>query len=56
MTALFESNLRSLPLIGRGKVRDIYGVGDDHLLVVASDRLSAFDVVLPSPSPARARC
>ena len=53
MTALFESNLRSLPLIGRGKVRDIYGVGDDHLLVVASDRLSAFDVVLPQPIPGK---
>ena len=53
MTALFESNLRNLPLIGRGKVRDIYGVGDDHLLVVASDRLSAFDVVLPQPIPGK---
>ncbi len=53
MTALFESNLRSLPLIGRGKVRDIYAVGDDHLLVVASDRLSAFDVVLPQPIPGK---
>ncbi len=53
MTALFESNLRRLPLIGRGKVRDIYGVGDDHLLVVASDRLSAFDVVLPQPIPGK---
>ncbi len=40
-----------LPLIGRGKVRDIYAVGDDKLLIVTSDRLSAFDVVLPNPIP-----
>jgi phosphoribosylaminoimidazole-succinocarboxamide synthase len=53
MSALFESNLRDLPLIGRGKVRDIYAVGDDHLLVVATDRLSAFDVVLPQPIPGK---
>lgn len=39
------------PLIRRGKVRDVYGVGDDRLLLVATDRLSAFDVVLPSPIP-----
>ncbi len=48
---LFESRLSSLPLINRGKVRDIYALGDDHLLIVASDRLSAFDVVLPTPIP-----
>ena len=53
MSALFESNLRDLPLIGRGKVRDIYAVGADHLLVVATDRLSAFDVVLPQPIPGK---
>ena len=53
MSALYESTLRGLPLIGRGKVRDIYAVGDDHLLVVASDRLSAFDVVLPQPIPGK---
>ena len=53
MSALFESNLRDLPLIGRGKVRDIYAVGHDHLLVVATDRLSAFDVVLPQPIPGK---
>ena len=47
---LWESNL-PLPLIGRGKVRDIYAVGDDKLLIVASDRLSAFDYVLPNPIP-----
>lgn len=50
---LFQSNLHSLPLIMRGKVRDIYAVGDDHLLIVASDRLSAFDVVLPDPIPGK---
>ncbi len=48
---LFESRLTSLPLVNRGKVRDVYAVGDDHLLIVASDRLSAFDVVLPTPIP-----
>ncbi len=46
---LFESDLESLPLVNRGKVRDIYAVGDDRLLIVTSDRLSAFDVVLPTP-------
>ena len=51
--ALFESSIPSLPLIGRGKVRDIYGVGGDHLLMVTTDRLSAFDVVLPDPVPGK---
>lgn len=50
---VFESNLQSLELINRGKVRDIYAVDDDHMLIVASDRLSAFDVVLPSPIPGK---
>jgi phosphoribosylaminoimidazole-succinocarboxamide synthase len=53
MSALYESNLSALPLLGRGKVRDIYAVGADHLLVVATDRLSAFDVVLPQPIPGK---
>lgn len=44
-----------LPLVGRGKVRDIYAVGDDKLLIVTSDRLSAFDVVLPNPIPYKGR-
>lgn len=52
-SALYTSTLSSLPLIGRGKVRDLYQVGVDHLLVVASDRLSAFDVVLPQPIPGK---
>lgn len=50
---LFESRLRSLPLLHRGKVRDNYAIGDDRLLIVASDRLSAFDVVLPDPIPGK---
>jgi len=49
--ALFESMIPGLPLIGRGKVRDIYSVDDDHLLIVTTDRLSAYDVVLPDPIP-----
>ena len=48
---LTESNIPELPLISRGKVRDIYAVGDDRLLMIASDRISAFDVVLPTPIP-----
>jgi phosphoribosylaminoimidazole-succinocarboxamide synthase len=49
--ALYESNIKSLPFLGRGKVRDMYAVGDDRLLIVTSDRLSAFDVILPDPIP-----
>ena len=48
---LFESSLRSLDLVGRGKVRDIYAAGAGHIVIVATDRLSAFDVVLPTPIP-----
>jgi phosphoribosylaminoimidazole-succinocarboxamide synthase len=51
--SLFESNLASLELIARGKVRDIYRVDADRLLIVATDRLSAFDVVLPDPIPGK---
>jgi phosphoribosylaminoimidazole-succinocarboxamide synthase len=50
---LFESNLKSLKFLHRGKVRDIYAVGDDKLLVIQSDRLSAFDVILPDPIPGK---
>ena len=53
MTAIFETDLPDLELIGRGKVRDIYAAGDEHLLIVATDRLSAFDVVLPDPIPGK---
>jgi phosphoribosylaminoimidazole-succinocarboxamide synthase len=52
---LFESRLESLRLLHRGKVRDLYAVDDDQLLVVQTDRLSAFDVVLPTPIPGKGR-
>lgn len=52
---LYESHVPSLPLLGRGKVRDIYGIDDDHILIVATDRLSAYDVVLPDPVPGKGR-
>jgi len=52
---IFETSIRSLPLVGRGKVRDIYAVGDDKLLIVTTDRLSAYDVVLPTPIPEKGR-
>ena len=52
---LFESTIKSLPLLGRGKVRDIYAVDADKLLIVTSDRLSAFDVILPDPIPDKGR-
>lgn len=51
--ALFQSDLSSLPLVYRGKVRDIYQVDEQHLLIVTTDRLSAFDVVLPDPIPGK---
>jgi phosphoribosylaminoimidazole-succinocarboxamide synthase len=53
VVALLESSLHSLPLLARGKVRDNYAVGDDRLLMVASDRLSAFDVVMGEPIPGK---
>ena len=51
MAGILETNLKSLPFLHRGKVRDIYAVGDDKLLVVQTDRLSAFDVILDEPIP-----
>ena len=51
--SLFQSNIDTLSLLNRGKVRDIYDVDDDHLLIVTSDRISAFDVVLPDPIPGK---
>jgi phosphoribosylaminoimidazole-succinocarboxamide synthase len=51
MTALFESNESAWKLIGRGKVRDVYEFAPNEMLIVTSDRLSAFDVVLPTPIP-----
>ncbi|MEM7502008.1 MAG: phosphoribosylaminoimidazolesuccinocarboxamide synthase [Pseudomonadota bacterium] len=53
LDALFESELADLSLIARGKVRDIYAIDDDHLLIVTTDRLSAYDVVLPDPVPGK---
>jgi len=55
MSALYESSLKSLSRIGRGKVRDIYAVDGDKMMIVVSDRLSAFDVVLPDPIPDKGR-
>ncbi len=51
--ALYQSNIASLPLLARGKVRDMYAVGEDHLLIVTTDRLSAFDVILDDPIPGK---
>ncbi|MBK1645915.1 phosphoribosylaminoimidazolesuccinocarboxamide synthase [Thiocapsa imhoffii] len=53
MSALHQSHIDSLRLLGRGKVRDLYEIDSEHLLIVASDRLSAFDVVLPQPIPGK---
>jgi phosphoribosylaminoimidazole-succinocarboxamide synthase len=55
VVALFESSLKSLPRIGKGKVRDIYAVGADKMLIITSDRLSAFDVVMSDPIPDKGR-
>jgi len=52
---LYESSLKSLPRVGKGKVRDIYQVGSDKMLILVSDRLSAFDVVLSDPIPDKGR-
>ena len=51
INAVSETNVIGLPLIHRGKVRDVYQVGDSHLLLVATDRISAFDCILPNPIP-----
>ena len=53
--AILDSNLKSLKLLRKGKVRDVYEVGKDELLIVATDRLSAYDVVLPTPIPDKGR-
>ncbi len=53
MNELLNSSLTSLPLLARGKVRDNYAVGDDRILMVASDRLSAFDVIMGEPIPGK---
>jgi len=51
--ALYESSLPNLKLLGRGKVRDMYEIDDQHLLIVTTDRMSAFDVILPDPIPGK---
>ena len=53
MNSLYQSAIKSLPLLGRGKVRDNYAVGDDKILIVTTDRLSAFDVVMNEPIPGK---
>jgi phosphoribosylaminoimidazole-succinocarboxamide synthase len=55
MSTIFTSDLHSVQRFNQGKVRDIYAVDDEHLLIVATDRLSAFDVVLPTPIPDKGR-
>ena len=50
---LYRSNIKSLPLSSSGKVRDIYIIDDEHFLIVTSDRLSAFDVILSDPIPGK---
>lgn len=55
MNSLYQSTIKSLPLLGRGKVRDNYAVGDDKLLIVTTDRLSAFDVVMNEPIPGKGK-
>ena len=52
-TTLFETSLHSLPLLHRGKVRDNYAVGEDRILMIATDRISAFDVVMADPIPGK---
>ncbi|MDP3388653.1 MAG: phosphoribosylaminoimidazolesuccinocarboxamide synthase [Methylococcaceae bacterium] len=53
--ALYQSSLKSLKLRAHGKVRDIYDIDDQHMLIVTTDRLSAFDVILPDPIPGKGR-
>ena len=51
MSTLYTSSIQSLPLLSKGKVRDVYAIGDDQLLMITTDRLSAFDVVMSQPIP-----
>ncbi|HIQ39572.1 MAG TPA: phosphoribosylaminoimidazolesuccinocarboxamide synthase [Sulfurivirga caldicuralii] len=55
MDAVFDTHLTSLPLLSRGKVRDIYAIDEKHMLIVTTDRISAFDVILPTPIPGKGR-
>ena len=50
---VFETTIQSLPLLQRGKVRDIYDIDNEHMLIITTDRLSAFDVILPTPIPGK---
>jgi phosphoribosylaminoimidazole-succinocarboxamide synthase len=53
--AIFQSSIASLKLLARGKVRDIYEIDDQHMLIVTTDRISAFDVILPDPIPGKGK-
>jgi len=53
--SLFESKLTSLPMIGKGKVRELYALNDYEMLIVTTDRISAFDVILPTPIPGKGK-
>ena len=55
MNSLYQTSIKSLPLLGHGKVRDNYAVGEDKILIVTTDRLSAFDVVMNEPIPAKGK-
>ena len=55
MNSLYQTSITSLPLLGHGKVRDNYAVGDDKILIVTTDRLSAFDVVMTEPIPTKGK-
>ena len=55
MPGLMKTDIKSLPFLHRGKVRDIYAVGDDKMLVVQTDRLSAFDVIMEDPIPGKGK-
>jgi phosphoribosylaminoimidazole-succinocarboxamide synthase len=52
-TTVFDTSIKSLPLLHRGKVRDIYDIDDQHMLIITTDRISAFDVILPTPIPGK---
>ncbi|MEQ8939240.1 MAG: phosphoribosylaminoimidazolesuccinocarboxamide synthase, partial [Gammaproteobacteria bacterium] len=51
--AVYQTDIHSLTKINQGKVRDIYDIDDEHMLIVTTDRLSAFDVILPDPVPGK---
>jgi len=53
MDAMMHANIKSLKLLHSGKVRDMYEIDDNHLLIVTTDRLSAFDVIMPTPIPGK---